>query len=639
MNINRISFDSKKDLFILEDESNPRSSKAEKIYPSTILDQVYDDQSPTHKNLREILEDLKQEILTGGIGNIVFPVTSVNGQDGDVILTKKEIGLGRVDNTADIDKPLSVPQRNAVEDMLNQFDFHVNFQDLYDHMKDTNNPHGVTLDQINTDNVLEEFVKNYIGLHNYSTDNTVHMDIRKSLSKLWNLVDDINNGLEDRIGSTLNAIDEHIVDEHAHYDLFDLKEDVSNKVSNFSATTSCDYTKYPSTKAVVEFLNTHLNEFKESLSTEQHIDDIQVINSISDLPVASQKYYHTAFFVNNTDNSYGAIALCKLLANNKYSWSTVELGIFTKYDPTYFKDGINGLSLNLTGVLNSLTGDKGLFDKSLKDILSNYYTMPQIDAFNFINKLNIVPGTMDGTIRYYVNDDMSTMSNDVNVTGLKKLAFLEWVTENELWDNSVRSNHILNNSIETRHIIDEAVTPDKIKCRWGYVIGNSDNPGTSTSHEVKLTELADILRPLIGGWPDPNTPGGNPWNSIIDDYIMHPHNWTPGIEYDLKDNSYARRYTGEISVLPNMDIRTVLSNDITTNDYKIIDAGGTWMYQSNPEEWTILGGSNITGHTFATVTLTSAGLFFETISIGDRMKAPYDIWVKYVKKSEINTTI
>ena len=38
-----------------------------------------------------------------------------------------------------------------------------------------------------------------------------------------------------------------------------------------------------------------------------------------------------------------------------------------------------------------------------------------------------------------------------------------------------------------------------------------------------------------------------------------------------------------------MDIKTDLSDVINIpNGYKLIDAGGTWQYQTNPEEWTIL---------------------------------------------------
>ena len=58
-NTNRILGNLPRDLFILEDEDNPRSSQVNNIWPSTILDQVFDDQSPTNKTLREILEDLR----------------------------------------------------------------------------------------------------------------------------------------------------------------------------------------------------------------------------------------------------------------------------------------------------------------------------------------------------------------------------------------------------------------------------------------------------------------------------------------------------------------------------------------------------------------------------------------------------
>lgn len=41
-------------------------------------------------------------------------VNSVNGQDGDVVLGKSDIGLPNVDNTSDADKPVSTAQQNAL---------------------------------------------------------------------------------------------------------------------------------------------------------------------------------------------------------------------------------------------------------------------------------------------------------------------------------------------------------------------------------------------------------------------------------------------------------------------------------------------------------------------------------------------
>lgn len=49
---------------------------------------------------------------TGGGGG---GVDSVNGYTGIVVLVKSDIGLSNVDNTADINKPVSIPQElNAI---------------------------------------------------------------------------------------------------------------------------------------------------------------------------------------------------------------------------------------------------------------------------------------------------------------------------------------------------------------------------------------------------------------------------------------------------------------------------------------------------------------------------------------------
>lgn len=637
MSSKRIDQSVPRDLFVLEDEDNPRRSKATRVYPPTILDQVFDQLSPTKETLREILENLKQEIITGGKGNIVFPVVTVNGKDGDVIIIPNDIGLGRVDNTRDMDKPLSIPQKEAIMSILKEYDFNINLEDLYNHIMNMNNPHGVTIEQLNTDDMLASFIKKYIDMHNSSTRDNIHMDIRRSLSKLWNRVDDIDNSLEDRIHNVLECLDEHLEDENAHFDIMSKKEDIVNKVKAFSLESNNDHTKYPTTKAVVEFVANRIAEYENSSpDINNWIDDIKVIDDRSQLPSPSFKYYRKAYFIRNGVTSYHEIAICRIDANNKtYSWDISQMGSYSKFNDNHFVDTIDGLSINMSSVVDAILDENGALDSSLSKILEDYYRRDQIDEFHFINEIKIIPGTMDGTIRYYINNDLTTMSSDVAVSGLKRIAYLEWITENEIWDKAIHSRHIIDRAVETRHIQDKAVTPEKLSCEYGYMLGNTINPGSTDVTPVKLMELADQLRPLIGGWPDPNTPGGNPWYDMISDQIIHPHLWTTGIEYSLGDKSYAQRFIGTISVVPNMDIKTLLTNSINIRDYKIIDAGGTWVYQSDPEEQTILGGSNITGHTFGTVTMDKNGVYFETISTGDRFEAPYDIWIKYTKNSEM----
>lgn len=628
----------RRDAFTIEDETKPTSSPVNQILLSTIFDQVYEDENGT-KNLTQVLEELRWEIKTGGLGNIVFPVTSVNGKTGDVILTKNDLGLGRVDNTADVDKPLSTPQREAIMNILQHYDFNISLQELYDHLVDMNNPHQVTVDQLDLNGSLEAFVKRLIALHNYSTEHTVHIDIRRSLATLWELVETIQDGIDTKIADTIDSYDDHYTDPLAHEELMKLKEDIANKVKLFSKVLNNDHTKYPSTKAVVEFVESKLVEFNETLpDVENWIDDIQVVDTRNNLPTPSSKYYRKAYFIRRGIDSHSEVAICRLSNNQTtYSWDISTMGDYTLFDARYFEDSINGLTLRMVEIVKALLADEGAFREVLESIFKNYYTRDEIDKFHYVDEIKILPGTELGTIRYYINGDMTTMSEDVKVNGLHRLAYLEWITEKEIWDNSIRSNHIYDQQVITRHIKDMNVTPNKISCKYGYLLGNTMNADKEMSHEVTLVDLADALRPLIGGWPDPNTPGGNPYWDNIYEMLIHPHMYTEGVEYSVDDHSYVRRYKGTISQIRNMRTRTPLTTQITSKTHKIYDEGGTWVYQSDPCEMITLGGSNITGHTFSTIVLTEEGLFLETISIGDRLDAPYDVWVRYTKNEEDGT--
>ena len=175
-----------------------------------------------------------------------------------------------------------------------------------------------------------------------------------------------------------------------------------------------------------------------------------------------------------------------------------------------------------------------------------------------------------------------------------------------------------------------------MKCTYGHMIGNTDTPGDNFANEVSLMRLADMLRPLIGGWPDPNVPGGTPWQNALENLVQSPHLYTPNFEYKFYDNSYIMRFTGTISAIENFNMKVLISNQIKLGEYSIIDAGGVWVYQSNPKKVAILGGTNLTGHTFGTITFDEDGLYFESISIGARERAPYDFWVRYVKPDELS---
>lgn len=73
-------------------------------------------------------------------------VTSVNGEVGVVVLDKTDIGLANVDNTADIDKPVSTAQAASIATKAST-------TALTNHTTNYSNPHAVTKDQISLGNV------------------------------------------------------------------------------------------------------------------------------------------------------------------------------------------------------------------------------------------------------------------------------------------------------------------------------------------------------------------------------------------------------------------------------------------------------------------------------------------------------
>lgn len=651
MSTNRLTDNLSRDLFVLEDESNPRNSNINRIWPPTILDQVFDQLSPTNKNLREILADLKQEIITGGVGNIIFPVTDINGKavhGSDIWLNAADFGLGKVDNTRDADKPLSVPQRNSIMEILAGYNFNVNMDQFYEHLLNNDNPHSVNIDQINKDEILTTFVNRLITTHSQTDNTSIHTDIRRNLSKLWNLVENLDQGLEARIGKVLNIMDDHLDDRMAHDDIFRKKENIVNKSMSFTTTNDNNHTKYPSTKAVVDFVTQRFNIFKESFPDINNgwITDIQVINSQEDLPPADI-HFHRKGYILVKGLGYGnqnAIAICRQNSSGDYFWDVSDTGSVSQFDPTFFIQTENGLSLNLLSILATNADIDSLFT----DVpIGGGNTAGSIYDL-FLKGIKILPGTIDGHIRYYINNDPSTMSDDIKVAGLQSLAYREYVTENEIWENAVQNRHLLSRSVDSRVLKEKTVTrnhlvDDLYRCAKGNLLGNIMNTD-GTIHEVNLVQLGDLLRPIIGGWDDPTSTSLSGTEGTRAS-VNSPHLWEPGVEQIFSDGSRGIRFTGRISVLPNQQIIIPLEPSpsnysspgflpITSQYHRLLSTGGSWCTDHRIRAWSSIGGSNLTGHTFADVSMDERGIKLDSISIGDRIDAPYDVWILYLPGTE-----
>lgn len=74
-------------------------------------------------------------------------VVSVNGKTGIVVIDKADVGLSNVDNTSDLNKPISTLTQTALNLKADNLD-------LTTHTSNTSNPHGVTKSQVGLSNVV-----------------------------------------------------------------------------------------------------------------------------------------------------------------------------------------------------------------------------------------------------------------------------------------------------------------------------------------------------------------------------------------------------------------------------------------------------------------------------------------------------
>ena len=492
-----------RDLVVLSDETNPESSDIITVHPSTTLDQVFDDRTASSKTLRTIIEELKTDIATGGRGDIRFPVTSVNGKTGNIILDKSDINLNNVDNTSDDNKPLSNPQRTAVEEILANYDFHIDLSRFENHLTNMKNPHGVTLDQINAHGEVVNLIDGRIRLHNQSTDPSTHRDIRTKLSELESFVTRTEQTVERIVGDAMTELQNHNFDPNAHQEAFAAKENTSNKAFDFG---TYDHVSYPSTRAVVEYVAERLVEFKQELpDIQQWIDDIVFVDYRRDLPQATLATFRKAYVIRYGNGNHPEMAICRKNPSGRtFDWEISTMSTFSKFDTRYFTENTEGLSINISPIAEKVLEDDTIVDsirrqleRLMPGIMSNYYTKTEIDDFKFVRAIHMLPGTQDGTIRYYINDDPRTMSEDIHVQGLQRLAFLEWVTENELADQSVHSRHILDRAIEHRHMANKAVSYKNMQATHMTMLGNLEDQENRTVQEITIPELAMTLSPYI----------------------------------------------------------------------------------------------------------------------------------------------
>ena len=109
-------------------------------------------------SIMPIIDDPEpMESLAPGPGKYVLSTRTINGYplSADIWLTKSDIGLGNVDNTSDMDKPISAATQAALdsEEQAREAADLILTNDLANHIANVNNPHNVTKTQIGLSNV------------------------------------------------------------------------------------------------------------------------------------------------------------------------------------------------------------------------------------------------------------------------------------------------------------------------------------------------------------------------------------------------------------------------------------------------------------------------------------------------------
>ena len=112
------------------------------------------DQTPTYTQSAVLANVVSGEKLSVSMGKIMKAIADLISHVGNTLnphsVTKSQVGLGNVDNTSDMDKPVSTAQQQAINNAITGVD--VTAQ-LKVHTDRVDNPHSVTKTQIGLGNV------------------------------------------------------------------------------------------------------------------------------------------------------------------------------------------------------------------------------------------------------------------------------------------------------------------------------------------------------------------------------------------------------------------------------------------------------------------------------------------------------
>jgi len=157
-------------------------------------------------------------------------VVSVNGKTGIVIIDKADVGLSNVDDTSDLDKPISTLTQTALNLKANDLA-------LTTHTTNTSNPHGVTKSQVGLSNVVNVNTTTTTNITD-STDKRFVTDVQRTLlnnTSGSNTGDETTSTIQSKLGVSSTTTDGYLTKED--FTTFNNKANIE-EVTPISHTTN-----------------------------------------------------------------------------------------------------------------------------------------------------------------------------------------------------------------------------------------------------------------------------------------------------------------------------------------------------------------------------------------------------------------
>ena len=522
-------------LYVLNDPTNPASSQSAKVNPSTTLDQVYDqtnidNTTSKYKTLRKILEDLEELIHQGG--DITFPVTSVNGKSGyndyndsDVELTAMDIKFegdtpiyDAIKTAQDNTQEMSIAMgdlRDLVINILNQ---------LENHVANYANPHNVSVDSINSNGRLTEFVARLITdhLNDSSLDNS-HGKLRELIDHLSSIVGSPSSGntmLAQRVTSVGNRLTQHMVDTNPHAMSFATKEDLDNKINIIveSAISSTDG-KYPTVYAVSEYIKEVLNAYTFPGGVVSNIIVVGADQTVKELPTANLEEYKKKNLYVLPDGlisagysgSDGKMQIARVVEDTSsgytsYRYEITTVGPYSTFDSRYFRySNIKGLTILVDNLIDDIYSQRGRIQATIASLVNqiidywmrDYYTKSDIDSMNLIGNVELKSGRNVGTVQLvgtkYENGAEVPFIYEVYVNGLKRLAYMDKVETNLIDDGAVTNSKIGQGQVTGDKIANTTITSANLSLPYNHIYGNMFNEDTNEVEPIDVYWFADFV--------------------------------------------------------------------------------------------------------------------------------------------------